>query len=330
MADRVSDDIPAPEIRRMELRSGPELGRTEAFEQWEAGMIDTYFPLAVAPLPAPDFHGRISHGRYGDLDVTGIGASPQQVRLTDGLIAAADDEYLLASVCVRGRGRLHLGDRTAEIRPGEMVFFGSSRKLLWEFDAAWEKTVLQVPVASLRERTGLTLDDVPLAVTLPNAGAAAVVSRFFRELVGLQERAPGAAALIGEPALDLLGSAVLLAGGRRPGRVSADALLRERVLSFMRDHRADPALSVDRIAQGCMISRRALYRIFDEFPDGPAAVLRRMRVERACDLLANTDLSVPAIVAAAGFTGERQFYRAFRTEMGTTPAAFRTGGRAPR
>lgn len=314
---------PAPEVRRVELRSSAELPRDEAFQRWEAGMIETYFPLAVAPLPAPDFHGRITHARYGDVDVTAIGSAPQQVRLTDRLIADADDEYLLASICVRGRGRLHLGDRTAEIRPGEMVFFGSGRKLLWEFDAAWEKTVLQVPLASLRDRTGLTAEDVPLAVTVPNHGAAAVVSRFFRELAGLQDHSPTSAALLGEPALDLLGSAVMLATGHRPAPRSADALVRERVLAFMRDHRTDPALSVDRIAQGCMLSRRALYRVFDELPDGPAAALRRMRVDRACDLLRHTDLPISTIVTSSGFTSERQFYRAFRNETNTTPAAFR-------
>ncbi|WP_369640391.1 hypothetical protein, partial [Nocardia sp. JMUB6875] len=274
-----SEIDPAPAVRRLEVRSGPELPRELAFEHWEAQMIETYFPLAVAPLEAPEFHGAITHARYGAVDVTTVGSAPQQVRLTDRLIAGADDEYLLASICVRGRGRLHLDDRIAEIGPGEMVFFGSSRELHWEFDRDWEKTVLQVPLSQLRDHSGLTLADVPLAVTVPNAGPAAVVSGFFRRLADLQQREPDSAALLAEPALDLLAAAVSLAGGHTPP--NRTALARERVLAFMRAECADPDLSVDRIAQACMLSRRALYRLFDGLEGGPAAALRRIRTEHA-------------------------------------------------
>ncbi|WP_067543874.1 AraC family transcriptional regulator [Nocardia crassostreae] len=312
-------------VRRVEVRSGAELPAAAAFERWEAHMVETYFPLHVAPASDGDFHGWISHGRYGDLDLTALASAPQEVRRTARSVANTDDDYLLASICVTGRGRLHMADgRVDEIGPGEMMFFESGRELHWDMQGQWQKTVLQVPLARLREHGGLTLGDVPTAVKFPRRSAAAMVGGFFRDVAGLQSRAPEQAALLAEPALDLLVAAVAAAARSIAPDPAAHALDRLRVLAFMREHRHDPGLTVDRIAQGCMMSRRSLYRVFDEFEGGPAAVLRRMRVDHACRLLADTALPISAVAQASGFPSERQFYRTFRMVQGVTPAAFRT------
>lgn len=121
-----------------------------------------------------------------------------------------------------------------------------------------------------------------------------------------------------------MAAAVVAASGRIPRDQSADVLNRQRVLNFMRAHCSDPELGVDRIAEGCRMSRRTLYRVFGEFEGGPGTVLRRMRIERACDLLRNApQLPLSAVAKASGFLTERSFYRSFRLEMGTTPGAFR-------
>lgn len=322
-------------VRKVEVRSGTGLPRLKAFERWEAQMIETYFPLAVSPpasgspVASRDFHGRITHGRYGDVDVTAIGATPQRVRLTDKLIAAAEDEYLLASIGAAGRGRLHLDGKVAEIGAGDMVFFGSAQKLEWDFENPWEKTVLQIPLRRLREHSGLTLEDVPLGRTLAHTSSAAVVSRFFLDLARLQRRSPEEAALLAEPALDLLVAAVRVAAGAASPQAADAAFDRQRVLDYMRTHFADPGFTVDRIAQGCMLSRRTLYRIFDRLDEGPAGVLRRMRVDHARGLLANTYLPMSSIALGSGFLSERAFFRTFRELTGMTPgeyrAAFATG-----
>ncbi|QLY31890.1 AraC family transcriptional regulator [Nocardia huaxiensis] len=315
-------------VRQLEVRAGEGLREAETFGAWEAAMVETYFPLAVSPLaeaptPSSGFHGSLAHGRYGAVDVTVVGATPQRVRLTDSLIAAAPDEFLLASICTRGRGRLRLGDRVAEIGPGEMVFFPSNRKLHWDFGERWEKTVLQVPVDVLRERSGCTLDQVRTGLTLPRQGAIGVVSRFFTNLADLQRHKPDEAALLANSALDLLTTAVRLSAGEILTERSALAFARERVHEFIRAHCADPGLTVDRIAEGCMMSRRSLYRVFDEMADGPGTLLRRLRIERAAGLLAESALPIAVVATASGFSSESHFYRAFRHEMGTTPAAFR-------
>ena len=51
--------------------------------------------------------------------------------------------------------------------------------------------------------------------------------------------------------------------------------------------------------------------------------LARARLMTAADQLVGTDLSVAAIAAAVGFRSESAFTRAFRAEIGETPARFR-------
>ncbi|WP_067715020.1 helix-turn-helix domain-containing protein [Nocardia yamanashiensis] len=317
-------------VDRIELRGGgDERSERECLEQWEALLSETYVPLAFDPLPAPAFHGRVVSGRYGELSLSTIGSTPQIVTRTSGLLSAATDEYLLTTIQTRGQARLHQDGRVADVVPGSMVCYDSTREYRWEGTADWEMLVVQIPLSVLRARPDFSDDDIRTAVPLPQLGPTGVVSRFFRDLAEVQAENPEGAALLATPAVDLLAAVLRQTTDGRPAELARDALERQRVLDYMRRHCADPGLTVDRIADGCRMSRRSLYRVFDEFEDGPATVLRRMRVDHACDLLARYPNQPISMVAySSGFLGERQFYRAFREERGVTPSLFRAGGAA--
>ena len=49
----------------------------------------------------------------------------------------------------------------------------------------------------------------------------------------------------------------------------------------------------------------------------------RARVEYACKRLAESDLPLAELAAAAGFTDQSHFTKVFRLRMGLTPAVFR-------
>src|SRR4029077_7172641 len=56
------------------------------------------------------------------------------------------------------------------------------------------------------------------------------------------------------------------------------------------------------------------------------ATIRRLRLQRAADRLANSDLSIGKIAERAGYSGADAFARAFREAYGKTPADYRTTG----
>jgi LacI family transcriptional regulator len=96
-----------------------------------------------------------------------------------------------------------------------------------------------------------------------------------------------------------------------------------RALRFMWDH-LDWPLSVNDIARDVRVSRRKLERDFQrELGRTPGQELMRKRLERCCELLVDTDLSVTAIAPQIGFPSKTHLHRAFRKTFGTSPRRFR-------
>ncbi len=96
-----------------------------------------------------------------------------------------------------------------------------------------------------------------------------------------------------------------------------------RALIYMRKHRAEP-LTVGDIARLVGVNRRWLERHCKlRLGRSPAAELRRLRQERARDLLCSTALPLAEIAAASGFANASQLCAVFRREQAQTPTAYR-------
>ncbi|MFE3545523.1 helix-turn-helix transcriptional regulator [Nocardia sp. NPDC059177] len=212
-----------------------------------------------------------------------------------------------------------------------MVFYDTTRPYDWDLTAAdWAQVVVRVPMTVVEEQFGTDRAQLPTAVRVAADSAGGVVAGFFRDLARIQADAPGQAAVLAGSAVDLLSSAVRLAVGELPVGPPAQALSREQVLTFMRRRCADPGLTVDEIARACLVSRRTLYRLFDDVGESLSTVLRRMRVDGARALLTrDPSRSASSIAQSSGFASERHFFRAFRLEMGMTPGEYRLLATAP-
>ncbi|MGW0252117.1 AraC family transcriptional regulator [Nocardia goodfellowii] len=302
--------------------------RSEARDEWEALMSQTYVPLAIDTCPERPFHGKVTTGALAGsvgFSLTTVAGSDQDFRRTARHIARSEEEYLLASIHTQGRSCLTQDGRSAVVGGGDMVFYNTSQPYNWTNSGLdFEQVVVQVPISLLRQQPGLGRVDLPTAVTVPAASAAGVVANFFRNLARIRQEAPDQADVLAASALDLVGSAVLLAAGKRPVDTSADALSREHVMIYLRKRCTDPELTVGEVAQACNISRRTLFRLFDGTGDTFGATVRRLRIRHARMLLTR-DLSLPpaAVAFASGFASERHFYRVFQKETGMTPAGYR-------
>ncbi|MEV0061799.1 helix-turn-helix domain-containing protein [Nocardia sp. NPDC050718] len=304
---------------------GPAVASVDSFDEWEAVMSNAYVPVAVEPLPGMrSFRGTLTYGAVDGVEFSTLRSSGQRVTRTERLIARSSAEMLYVGICLSGAGRVRQDDRLAELRPGDMVFVDSRRPNWWESDGLFEQIVIQVPIPVLSERGGWTEPTTPAALTIAANSSAAVVTEYLRGVTALQSTHPAQAAQLAGHSIPLVASALAMAAGRLPGTAGAEALARQRVLAFMRHRCGDPALTVDDIARGCQLSRRALYRVFGSADGGVRARLSRMRIERAKALL-RADPARPfgAVAAAAGFASERHFYRVFRVATGMTPGEFR-------
>lgn len=104
--------------------------------------------------------------------------------------------------------------------------------------------------------------------------------------------------------------------GTRPGWLA-------RVEELLNDQLSRP-MDITAIATAVDIHPVHLARVFRRHHGcSPAEYLRRIRVRRACELLARGGHSLSAIAYATGYADQSHFTRNFRRAVGTTPGEYR-------
>lgn len=285
--------------------------------------------IGPAPVGAADVWSTSAVEQSHAFEISTVRAGGQRVRRTPRLIARAGEEYLLASIQIKGQGRIEQDGRVAVLDPGSVAVYDSTRPYTLHFEETFEQIVVQVPLGDMLAETGLRDFGGVTATKLGGDSPAGVVAQFFCGLSRICPSDPQAAMSLAAHGRGLMASALLLSSGRVGQANATGSLARQQVVAFLRARHGDPTLSVDDVAHACLISRRTLYRLFEGTPGGVGSLLRRIRIEHAQALLcADTSRSLESIALACGFAGERQFYRVFRDETGCTPGEFRTAGTA--
>ena len=103
-----------------------------------------------------------------------------------------------------------------------------------------------------------------------------------------------------------------------------ERLLAMTVMRTVMEHYSDQTLTLESIAASLYISKSYLCRIFSRVTgESFGDYLRRVRLEQACRLLRDTELTAEQIVYACGLRDIPTFYRVFKSRMGMTPNAYR-------
>lgn len=140
------------------------------------------------------------------------------------------------------------------------------------------------------------------------------------------------ARLHGNDLANLVADMMVYSQVRRPGakqRVSLNALLgvRNELLSLairiMEDH-VESILPIAEISAMLGISIRQLERLFARHLNlSPSKYYANIRLSRATELLRDTDMTVPEIGNACGFSSANQFSKTYRRHLKISPARFR-------
>lgn len=105
--------------------------------------------------------------------------------------------------------------------------------------------------------------------------------------------------------------------------LAVDDAMTRAALQFVQDRMHQP-IQVDDILEQIPISRRSLEIRFQRYLHTTVHDhLRRVRIRRACLLLAQTDRLIPDVARLCGFTDQRPFLTSFRKETGLTPSQYR-------
>jgi AraC-like DNA-binding protein len=293
----------------------------ERFELWASESRRIFEPMEVSSPFSADFHGRTRGDPLGPLVIHRLAADRSTVRRTRRMIADSDEEWLQLALSVRGSCRVTQDGRSMELTPGKLTTWQSSSPYTVDAVTPFGLVVAFLPRALL----GGHADRLHRATATPLDGSAGR-GRLLRAMLVQIARGLKAGEL-GSRDADVAESVLLLLRGA-PAAVPSDrgSLLRAQALAHIDAHLGDPGLCPERIARALYVSRSQLDRVFADEELGIAAAIRRARLERCREDLADrrlADRTIFDIAARWGFVSAPHFTRTFRRAYGCAPSEYR-------
>jgi signal transduction histidine kinase/ligand-binding sensor domain-containing protein/CheY-like chemotaxis protein len=104
---------------------------------------------------------------------------------------------------------------------------------------------------------------------------------------------------------------------------SVDEKLLKRTIDYIQEHMSDPDLNVEKVAAEVGMSRVHFYRKIRALTDlSPVAFIRRIRLEKAAQLLQTGKLNVSEVRYAIGIQDPNYFRKVFKQHFGTSPSDY--------
>lgn len=239
--------------------------------------------------------------------------------------------------CVtRGSGQRMIGDRLCDIEAGEVVLLGSNLPHVWRYDSTVpgdiEATVVHfdptVLGADWLQRPELR--DVRLLLT--RAGQGLQASGLLRQT--LANRIVQLGSIHGLPRmiglleiLHLMSESrelqTVCSTGYQPVAAQLDVERLHRACEYINEN-AHKELTRNRVADVVHMSGSGFSRFFKSHTGMTfQEFVSDVRISRACQLLANAELTITEVALQCGFAELSTFNRAFKRYRDTTPSTYR-------
>lgn len=110
-----------------------------------------------------------------------------------------------------------------------------------------------------------------------------------------------------------------------PTIIDEDQEMMQRLLKFLDTRIGDENLKIEELAEAVNMGRTVFYgKIKTLVGMSPSDFLRRLRLQRAQELISNSRMSFSQIAFAVGFSDPKYFTKCFKKETGMTPSEFRS------
>jgi AraC-like DNA-binding protein len=270
--------------------------------------------------------GRVDETGIGELRFFDIDAASHCIEREQRHIGPGCDDTFKLSVQLSGTALLIQDGREAVVRPGDIAIYDTRRPYSIECGEDFRtlimlfpKHMISVPQETMGQVTAVPInrDSGPSELALP------FLQRIGRDLGRLTQTG---GRRLAHMALDFV--SMVYWQELRDAEIGTNSheLLYTRLVAYIDDHLGDPELSAERIAAAHYVSPRLLRAVFQEHDDGVAARIRRRRIERCRDDLADplyAHLPIRGIAGRWAFTDPPHFSRLFRAQLGVSPAEWR-------
>lgn len=305
------------------------LERTDRFEAYQETVSKTFVPLTPqAPLSTDGFACRLDSHAVGSVQISTIAATPHAVVRTPAAARRGDEAYFKLGLQMSGTARLDQDGRQAELGPGDLAIYDTTRPYRLEFLSNYRIMVVMFPQSLLRIPRG-RVEQITARSVSGRTGLGALLSPVLAGLEADVETGATASAHLSDAVIDLI--AACFAGDEyaEPPTARREQLM-TTVFAYIGANLSDPALDVASIAAAHHISASYLQKLFAGQSISVAAFIRERRLERCRRELANPAnvlRSAASIAARWGFQDPSHFSRLFRSTFGMTPGECRVDRR---
>jgi AraC-like DNA-binding protein len=272
------------------------------------------------------FRGSMETARLGAVQVSLVAATSHSVVGRAQHTDVASQHRCKLILLLFGSCILIQGGRTAVLNPGDVGLVGMQEAYSLEFHGAYRLLTMTFP------RTMLRLTDQAMGRICANrvdcgGGLASLVRPVLRELAEVGQLEVLDAQRLVEQVIELMDTVLsrrleTLVTASIEGRYH----LAQRILAYIEQRLADPALSPASIADTHHISRRYLYQLMTEQGHTVSGWIRRRRLEQCRRDLEDPHfaaLPVSEVGALWGFTDAPHFRRTFKAGYGIAPSELR-------
>ncbi|MEX6724037.1 transcriptional regulator FeaR [Parapedomonas caeni] len=303
----------------------------ERLDRWQADVTSICGRFDTGVADAERFHGAIAARRLDALDIADIELGWARVmkrrpQLTD----AQHDCYFLIQQ-IEGEAAMAQEGSEAHLLPNDCTIIDSRRASEFRYGSSMRQRSVHMPHALVRELTGLP--ELACGRRIDGSrGLGALFSATLSQFSALGDTLSDDERRVGlESLFHLLTRLLADGGGGSLAGVNRPTLT--RIKAWIDARLGDANLTPDSIASAFNVSRRQLYRLFEDAETTPTAWLWERRLARAMQVLADESCARASILEIAfslGFNDAAHFSRSFRKKVGQTPSDYRQQALAAR
>jgi AraC family transcriptional regulator, positive regulator of tynA and feaB len=291
--------------------------------------IDAKFGLSSVSIgDEASFAGDIRCCSLGFLTLAQIKATHELGERSRAQVAQAQNEHFVIVLLRAGRLKITQAGRECVLGPNMFTLFDCNGPYTFHHIEPTEVLDVIVPAGAMRAR----LREPEAYVAQPrsaDSGLGRVMADMFQSLAREAPLIPQVAADdCARKVADMMGVLFDSAGeaGLPVGESAVRSAIHRRCTSFIENNLDDPYLDPAKIATAAGISLRYLHKIFQGSGESVGDYVRRLRLARSYDDLAdgrNRHVKIKEIAFRRGFKSPTHFSDAFRDYHGRSPSEVR-------
>lgn len=291
----------------------------ERLDYWVGAICEAFLEMDCSSSAADHFDGQLVHLPLQRLAINRVHASTQDVFRTPAAIAKSRNHPFYLITQTEQPWWVKQGGHLLPLRPGDAVLVDAAQAYELHFPHSVTCLSVQMP----RAWVGQWLKSVEVGqarVAHREQGWGAMLSSLCVQL----GRQPDLVQQMAPDCLEAQFGALLAAALEpvTPAGASARPDLRERAVALMRERCGEPGWRADGLAAQLQVSVRSLHRAFTDAGETVMARWRQVRIERACELLAQprlAGLNMAEVGRRCGYADASHFGRDFQRVMGRAP-----------